>query len=153
MDSNAQTIREQWAIIDVLSRYARGIDRKDAVLYRSCFTEEVDVDMGRGLESGIPADAWVDQALSVVERYEATQHIISNHVISLESGQARCRAEVQAQHWNPTGAWKIGGHYEDHLIKTETGWRIQRLTLKIRWSETTGDAVAPGRPRPAPQSR
>ncbi|MCH2185470.1 nuclear transport factor 2 family protein [Myxococcota bacterium] len=149
MDSNTQTIQDRWAIVDTLSRYARGIDRKDATLYRSCFTDEVEVDMGGGLETGIPADLWVDQALSVVKRYEATQHIISNHVISLEAEQACCRAEVQAQHWNPTGAWKIGGHYDDHLMKTAAGWCIQRLTLKIRWFETTGDAVAPGRPRPA----
>ena len=149
MDSNSQTIQNHWAITDVLSRYARGIDRKDPVLYRSCFSNEVDVDMGRGLQSGLSADDWVGQALAVVGRYEATQHLISNHMISFESEDARCRAEVQAQHWNPSGAWKIGGHYDNRLIKTEFGWRIQRLTLKIRWSETTGDAIAPGRPRPA----
>ena len=144
MDSNLESMKDHWDVVDVLSRYASGIDRKDPKLYRACFAESLDVNMGGGLQRGLSADLWVEQALGLVARYQSTQHIISNHSITFEGDRAFCRAEVQAQHWNPSGAWKIGGHYDDDLVRSESGWKIHRLTLKIRWSEITGDGAPPG---------
>jgi hypothetical protein len=126
------------AIVDVMSRYARGIDRRDVAVYRSCFTDVIDLDMAGRRQDGIPADAWVEQAFDLVSHYETTQHLISNHVVEIDRDTAVCRAQLQAQHWRPDGAWLVGGRYEDRLRHTADGWRIERLSLAITWSERTG---------------
>ncbi len=135
------------AIVDVLSCYARGIDRRDAALLRSCFTDVLDVNMGGVQHRAIAAEAWVEQTMKLIAGYQTTQHIISNHLVELEDDRAVCRAEVQAQHWNPDGAWLLGGRYEDGLVRTADGWRIDRLALHIGWTETTGKALRPGQRR------
>lgn len=141
-----QQLIDRDAIVDVMSRYARGIDRRDEAVYRACFTDAIDVAMGGGLQEAVDANAWVTSAFGLVGQYEATQHIISNHHVELSEDTATCGAEVQAQHWRPDGYWLIGGRYENQLVRTTDGWRIRHLELTIRWSETAGAGMAPRPP-------
>ncbi len=137
-DSALQQLVDRQEIVDVMSRYARGIDRRDAQLYRSCFTDVIDVEMPGAQRPATSADSWVEHALGVVTAFESTQHIITNHVIEIDHDEARCTAYVQAQHWRPESAWLVGGQYRNELVRIDGEWRIRHLELVFAWTERTG---------------
>jgi pantothenate kinase len=139
-DQKTQTLFDRMEIIDTATRYATGVDTRDRDVYRSCFTDEIDLDMsgmGMGEPMKVSADVWADQALSLVSNFEATQHIITNHVITIEGDRATCVAYVQAQHYNPQNMYTVGGYYTNTLVRTPEGWKISKLKLSPTWTQNT----------------
>ena len=132
-----QLLIDRMEITDTSLRYASGVDQRDRDLYRSCFTDEIEVDMssmGMGEPMNMPADDWVSQALMLVGMYQSTQHIITNHVITIEGDEATCVAYVQAQHYNPDNMMTVGGFYTNRLLRTPEGWKIMKLKLTSTWT-------------------
>jgi hypothetical protein len=135
-DDALQSLIDRNEIIDTFSRYAIGIDQKDPVVYRACFTDELHTDMwGTGFEQ-TTADEWVAKAIGIVGAYQTTQHIITNHTVTIDGDQATAVAYLQAQHWNPDAFLLVGGHYTNEFVRTSEGWRINRLQLTITWNQT-----------------
>ncbi len=132
-----QALVDRNEIIDLFSRYATGIDTRDAALYRSCFTDALAWDMmGQGLTEGA-ADVWVETALNTVQFFATTQHIITNHVIDIDGDEATAVAYLQAQHWNADAATLVGGYYSNRLQRTPEGWKFCRIELKITWTQSS----------------
>ncbi|OMC32355.1 polyketide cyclase [Mycobacterium sp. GA-1841] len=114
-------------IIDVLVRYATGIDRRDWPLFRTVFTEDCVLDYG---EIG----SWdgVDAVTEFMEQTHAmaghTLHRMSNHAITVAGDTATARtyidALVLAQN-NNSGVNAVG-FYDDELVRTGHGWHISR---------------------------
>lgn len=138
-ETGIDLLLEREAVIRVLSRYARGIDRKDAALYRSCLADPIDVHAGQYGGEGLRADAWLKEAFEIAETYTTTQHLITNHEVEFPDGpkgsEARCRAYLQAQHWTAEASMLLGGHYDHRLRKEDGAWRIYRIGLEIDWMQ------------------
>jgi len=135
-----RVLLDRMDIIDIHTRYATGVDRRDRELYRSCFTDEIELDMsdmGMGGPGRISADVWVEQAISLVSAFESTQHIITNHVISIEGNRATCTSYLQAQHYNPQSMYTVGGFYTNTLVRTPEGWKISKLKLTPVWTKSS----------------
>src|SRR3972149_3056387 len=82
-----QELLDRQAVSGVVSRYATGIDMRDWTLYRTCFTDEVEIDFtswSGGEAQRLPADQWVAGVRSGLAGFESTQHISTNHVITLD---------------------------------------------------------------------
>jgi len=141
------------AIVQTSYRYATGIDRRDWALYRSVFADVCEYDFsswsGRPA-AAMPADAWVDAVRSVNGNFDATQHVMTNHVVGfVDEDTAIGVNELQAQHWfsadtmrsfgrAPEAAWcLLGGHYTNRYVRLDGTWRMDRCQLTVRWR--TGD--------------
>jgi hypothetical protein len=127
-------------ISDVVHRYALAIDRLDADLFRSCFTEHVDIDfssMGAGRHEAIAVDAWLEQVYAGMGGFDATHHVSSNHVHDLRGDQATCVSYLTAEHFLFEDAGErsltLGGHYTNELVRMPAGWRICATTLSVTW--------------------
>jgi 3-phenylpropionate/cinnamic acid dioxygenase small subunit len=128
-------------VSEVLVRYATGIDRRDWALFRSCFTEDCDVDYG-------DIGAWhgTDAITEWMERSHAacghTLHRITNQAVAISPGGVAARSYVDAIVMaadNRSGAHAVG-YYDDELVRTREGWKIARR----RFTMVLLDAVTAG---------
>lgn len=142
MDNAAlQALLDRAEISDVQLRYATGLDMRDWKIFRSCFADEIDVDFTSvfgGAPRHVTADKWTEAARRTVSGLQATQHMITNHVITLDGDNALCVAYVQAQHYLPNdrgaATQTMGGYYTNQFVRTRAGWRIRSCKLTLTWN-------------------
>ncbi len=133
-----QQLLDRMEITDISTRYAAGVDLRDRELYRSCFTDEINADfssVGLGEAMTVAADAFAEQVMTVISAYKSTQHIITNHSITIKGDEATSIAYLQAMHFNDDNDWVVGGYYSNKLVRTPDGWRISDLKLNSMWSK------------------
>jgi hypothetical protein len=136
---------DEVAIVRVLTRYATGIDRCDWPLFRSCWTDEVELDYG---DVGTFTDPNVLTELfsQLHDPMGPTYHRLTNFVIDVDGDAATARTYVHAVLMlTPVdGAnWvEAVGHYDDELLRTKDGWRIHRRITKTPRITTGGPEAA-----------
>jgi len=132
------------AVADVMVRYATGIDRRDWALFRTCFTDDCDVDYGDiGHWHGAEAvTAWMDE---VHAQCGPTLHRITNQAVVAKGDGVAARAYVDAVVMGADGLTGVRatGHYDDELVRTDDGWRIARRRFTLVLAEPVG-AAPPG---------
>lgn len=141
IDARVQRLVDRAEISDVQLRYATGTDSRDWQLFRSCFTEEVEVDFSEGFDQPavrIPADTWVAGTAPRMESFTATQHMITNHVITFDDDDhATCVAYVRASHHRPNSHGDsdqtVYGYYTNTFERTADGWRMSKVKLTAQW--------------------
>ncbi len=84
------------------------------------------------------ADQWVEFARRTITGLKATQHMITNHVITIEGDEATCVAYVQARHHLPNESGEseqtMFGYYTNRFVRTADGWKIRACKLTVNWS-------------------
>ena len=128
-------------ISEVQLRYATGTDTRDWQLFRSCFTDEVEIDFSAGFGAPLvtlPADEWVRRTAPQMESFAATQHMITNLVITFDGNdRATCVAYVRARHHKPNTTGDsdqtVYGYYTNRFERTEHGWRMAAVKLTPLW--------------------
>ncbi|KHO20184.1 polyketide cyclase [Mycolicibacterium setense] len=114
-------------IVDVLIRYATGIDRRDWPLFRTAFTDDCVLDYGDiGCWTGVDAvTEFMDQSHAMAGH---TMHRLSNHAIAVDGDTATARTYVDAliMAQDNTSGVNAVGFYDDELVRTAGGWRIAR---------------------------
>jgi hypothetical protein len=138
-----QWLVDRALIVETVYLYATAVDGRDWDLFRSIFTDVVDVDFSsffEGAEPGwvtTPADTWVKSAREPFGALDATQHSMSNPRVTVEGDRATCVMYVQAEHLRTVGdrqvAYTVGGFYTDTLVRTPAGWRLHQVRLTVRW--------------------
>lgn len=142
-EAKLQLLIDKAEISEVQLRYATGLDMRDWVAFRSCFADEIEVDFssvfGGGGPRKVSGDKWTQAARRTVGGLQATQHMITNHVITVNGDEALCIAYVQAQHYLPNDKGEstqtMGGYYTNHFVRTAAGWRIRSCKLTLTWNK------------------
>jgi SnoaL-like domain len=141
-EDTVQCLLDRAAISEVQLRYATGVDTRDWPWFRSCFTDEIETESSSDVGSPpqrIKADDWVERVRRTINGMEATQHMITNQVITLNGDEATCVAYVQARHHlpNETGGSDqvMYGYYTNRFVRTAAGWKIHARKLTVLWNE------------------
>ena len=129
-----QTLIDRAEITDLLTRYARAVDRKDWDLFRSVFTPDARIDYTQvgGIAGSLDEVAgFLEQ---VMPMFESMQHLISNIDIAIDGDEAKVTAMV----YNPlrlpdSPMWATGGWYHHELVRTPEGWRSRSLVEEAGW--------------------
>ncbi len=139
-DAKLQLLLDRAEISDVQLRYATGLDSRDWPLFRSCFADEIETDFTSifgGTPRKVSADKWTEAARRTLSGLAATQHMITNHVITVDGDNATCVAYVQARHYlpNDTGdsTQNMFGYYTNRFVRTRDGWKIRACKLSLSW--------------------
>lgn len=143
--NDLSALLDRAAISDVVHAYATGLDRREWELFRSIFTDTIEMDFRSvGLRVGTyDAQEWVRDAARLFKGFKATQHTSTNHVHELRGDEATCISNMQAEHFiarepddeleNGADRWTIGGYYINELVRTINGWKLSRVTLNVTW--------------------
>ena len=128
----------RFEIIDVMNKYAIGIDSKDYALFRSIFSDDVEVNIvytsnfGSGNTVNIKgADNWVNYVDEQISIYRNTQHMLGNPMISYDGKVAIVRTDLTAIHYyadKPDVSTTFWGYYETHMVN-EGEWKVIKHTL------------------------
>jgi SnoaL-like domain len=128
-------------IIDLISNLGLLTDARDWPAVRGLFCEAVEVDytsLNGGEPQRVAPAELVGGWSEMLERLDATQHLIANHVVSVNDDAATAAANVTATHvaHNSSGGsrWVVGGRYDFRLQRGGDGWRISALTLTVAWA-------------------
>ena len=132
-------ITDKIAIVEVMNKYALGIDSKNYDLYKSIFIKDVEVkllyDKGLPNENEViikSANKWVDYVERAISEYRNTQHMLGNPLISYENEIAKVRTDLQALHYYkefPNRSRIVWGFYNTHMKKENNEWIIIKHTL------------------------
>ena len=138
VQSKTVSAESRFEIIDVMNKYAIGIDTKDYKLFRSIFTEDVEVNIvytpnfGTGNTVSIKgADNWVNYVDSEVSKFRNTQHMLGNPMISYDGEVAIVRTDLRAIHYyadKPDVSTTFWGYYETHMINYGE-WKVIKHKL------------------------
>ncbi|HET6289525.1 MAG TPA: nuclear transport factor 2 family protein [Amycolatopsis sp.] len=140
-EARMDRLHDRAEISEVQLRYATGTDFRDWELFRSCFTEEVEVDFSDGFGQPVArmnADDWVRSTAPRMESFQATQHMITNLVVTFDGAdRATCVAYVRAAHHLPNSTGDsdqtVFGYYTNRFERSSVGWRIARVKLTTLW--------------------
>jgi 3-phenylpropionate/cinnamic acid dioxygenase small subunit len=125
-------VGDRLAISDVLIRYATALDGRDWELLASCFTDDATLDYDTSGTYG--REAFVEHCKAGLARMKATQHCVTNHVISTDGDRAHSTSYVIAQHVRDNGVtFTLGGTYTDDLVRAGTEWRIASRRFVTSW--------------------
>ncbi len=137
---NHDELIDRTEITDHVLKYATGIDRHQWDLYRSIFADQIMLDFSSWSgepPSMMPADDWVAGVRATLEPFDATQHVLTNFVISLDGDSATCTCYMAAHHHLVVDGNRqmhsIGGYYVHALERAGKGWLIHQTQLNVTW--------------------
>ncbi len=132
--ADLQSVRDELDIQRVITDYAWACDNRDWALLKSVFTDDAHLDYSSTEGPAGSRDevvAWLEQSLSQV----LIQHVVSNFQIDLDGDRATVRAMFYTAVELPglDEMLMTGGYYDETLVRTSGGWKIQRLFEDNRW--------------------
>lgn len=144
------------AVVDCVTRYARGVDRADADLLRATYHPDAREDHGTyvGGREGL-----LDFLAAAHAPFSGYQRYVTNHTVEVDGDDAhaesyylcvlRAGGESDGSAGEDGGAGGRlllnGGRYVDRLRRSEDGWVILRRVVVGEW-EATLDGGAPRYP-------
>jgi ketosteroid isomerase-like protein len=127
------------ALQDVMLNYAAAVDERDRERYRNCFTDDVEVH-NFGDQTFKGRDEWIDYVWSALEKYAATQHLLSPQLASIKGDTAKTQSNVQATHFladKPNQQIILWASYNTDMRREQGQWKICRHELIVRGSRSS----------------
>lgn len=136
MSNTLDTVIDKEDIRDVIMRYARGVDRADSALLKSCYHDDAIEEHG-GAYSG-PAHIYIDGAIPRMRKMGVMAHYICNMSIDLQGDRAYvetyvltfARFEKNGEPWDTL----TGGRIVDRFEKRGGEWRIAHRKMTFDWN-------------------
>lgn len=141
------TLLAKQEIADVVARYARGIDRMDFELVRSCYHPDAYDDHG-AMKGDV--EEFVASAAAFLPKFEATMHFLGNQLIEVDGDVARAETYAVAYHREAladgSGRDDIWGiRYVDRFEQRDGAWKIAHRVVAQEWRRV--EPVPAGRVR------
>jgi SnoaL-like domain len=140
--TNEEKLLELWEdkqVAKVMLRFGRALDLGDWAAYRSCFTDQVNIDFKRLTgqdEVRVDANLWTrfaEKILSPVRRH----HVYTNWDISVEGDRAYALVYMTARHWKASDLggpeYNQYGWYDVWLERSGDRWLINRIKHDFQW--------------------
>ncbi len=130
--------KNRLAITDVVNSVGTLADLRQWSQLQELFTEEVTIDytsLFEGEVQNISSQQLMTQWQSLLPGFDATQHLITNHQITVNGDKATVLAYVRATHKLGDEMWVVGGYYVDELVRTDEGWKIKAIQYNALYEE------------------
>lgn len=142
-----QAILDERDLSRLVTRMSVGMDLRDYQMFRDAWADEVDMDVPPMGGDSVPlagilrADDYARGVIAMVSEFTVTQHVSTNHLITLEGDSAKCVSYVVGYHVladkAPDATFVVGARYDFTGRRLPQGWRIVQLKWTPLW--TTGN--------------
>lgn len=137
------SISDRLDIADLLVRYATGIDRRDWVLFRACFTNDFIGDYGV-FGKWMSVDEITEAMIASHDSVGPTLHRLSNMAVTPSGGGALARSYVDAVLMPLETSGTVSqatGFYDDTIVKIAGEWKIatRKFTMVRLRQHANGD--------------
>lgn len=133
----AKAYGDRDAIVEVLVRYATGIDSRDWQLFTTCFTDDCDADYGAigHWHGAAEITEWMAKAHDPLG---PTMHQVGNFTVHINGDWATARTYVHGVITMQDRSLTVHayGWYDDELTTTPDGWQIARRRFTEVTTET-----------------
>tara|TARA_R110000782_G_scaffold78276_9_gene155624 strand:+ start:51510 stop:52013 length:504 start_codon:yes stop_codon:yes gene_type:complete len=134
-----RSIYDRQCIIDIVTRYATSLDRRQWEDLADCFTDEVSLYLvSTGEWTTFTRQDIIAYASKTFSNYDATQHISANHQVTISGDEAVCISTLNATHYcadDPDGSTQQQfGYYRYELIRNPD-WKIVRMRQELGWEQ------------------
>ena len=133
-----EQLRDRLTITDVVNSMGTLADLGQYEQLQQLFTDEVTVDytsLFPGEVQNISSEQLMTQWQSTLPGFDATQHLITNHQISIDGDEAQAIAYVRATHKLGDEMWVVGGYYVNELVRTDEGWKLEAIQYNALYEE------------------
>lgn len=131
-------LRDRASITNVVNAVGTFADLEKWSQLQQLFTAEVTVDytsLFEGEVQNISSEQLITQWKSVLPGFDATQHIITNHQVTVDGDEAKAIAYVRATHKLGDEMWVVGGYYVDELVKIDGVWKLKAIQYNALYEE------------------
>ena len=139
-------VADKQALLDVIFRYCRGIDRRDPELLRSAYHPDAIDDHGGLFCGGV--EEFIAQVPIHLKPFSVTTHMVGNALFEIDGDDAFGETYVLATHIpidDPLNPVVVSGRYLDHFQRRDGEWRILKRSTVGDWSNVAGGMDPDGR--------
>jgi hypothetical protein len=146
MDAETRRLIDEHEIRKLVITFSIGMDSRDVAMFRSAFADEVDLDIPPRaadvivLQGKVNADVYAEQVIRLLSGFEATQHVSTNHYITVDGDRASCICYTHATHYLPYEGghpWLTAG--SRYALEAERlpgkGWRFVKFRSTRMFSD------------------
>ncbi|WP_280447570.1 nuclear transport factor 2 family protein [Nocardia cyriacigeorgica] len=129
-------------VVDTCTRMAWHADHREWDALATVFADAVRLDY-TSLNGGEPVTVTPAQIVAAWREtlggFDATQHLLGNHLVTVDGDRAVCTASFQATHRksDAVGAclWTLGGTYRFDLVRAGGAWQISGVVMTATWGD------------------
>ncbi len=134
-----RSIYDRQCIIDIVTRYASSLDRREWEALADCFAKEVSLYLvSTGEWTTFSRQDIIDYASKTFSHYDATQHVSANHQVTISGNEAVCISTLNATHYcagEPSGSTQKQFGYYRYELARDPDWKIVRMRQELGWEE------------------
>ncbi|MGA5462076.1 nuclear transport factor 2 family protein [Mycobacterium sp. NPDC050041] len=132
------TTEDRLAITDAVTGVGLFADLRQWERVGALLADEVTTDyvsVFGGEPATVTRAALLEQWRATLGGLDATQHQITNVVVSPEGAGAIALSHVRAAHWFDGRSWTLGGVYTHHLRHGPAGWQVTVMAIQRLYEE------------------
>ncbi len=144
LEQQLRNLIDEHELRNLVYRLSISMDERDYEGFRSCWCDQVDLDipsMAEGEDQvgqgSVDADIYSRQVIEMLSGFEATQHVSTNHLFDVEGDTAHCVSYVFGTHFlrsdNGEAIHQVGAKYEFSTKRVEGVWKIDRMKWRKFW--------------------
>ncbi|WP_280402117.1 nuclear transport factor 2 family protein [Nocardia carnea] len=141
MTANPESrITDRLDVVDTCTRMAWHADHREWDELATIFDGTVRLDY-TSLDGGEPITVTPAQIVTAWREtlggFDATQHLLGNHLVTVDGDRAVCTASFQATHRKSDAVggclWTLAGTYHFDLVRACGAWKISGVVMTATW--------------------
>ncbi|UQS22906.1 nuclear transport factor 2 family protein [Amycolatopsis thermalba] len=142
------TAQDRADVIDTCTRMMWLVDIRDWDSFTEVFADRVTLDY-TSIYGGEPWTQTPDEVKAqwsaLLGAFDATQHLLGNHLVTVDGDSAVLTAVFQATHLLATTfgspRWTLGGTYRFGLVRVNGRWLINEVVMTATWADGNKDIL------------
>lgn len=145
MEERLKKLLEVHEVIQAVNDIFIYLDKFDWENFLNCFADELEDDYSSVFKVGVNRvkHEHILERWEYLNEFESLFHSLSNHKVNIHGKEADCYCYVYSMQFLPNEIseddnWIAAGYYDIHLIKTNAGWKTNKIKFTAAYIDGVG---------------